>query len=174
VSSSAPLGVRVARGRPKAYPSVELVNASFEAAQLTMAILGLAHVASAWHWIAPKARFQNSHGPSRPRAIWPAFIGIGMIMFRTSRAIGSPRPSSHSISATRKTRLAQVSSDTFAQTVTYSAPDYGNRLRTYAATLAMAPATRTALLEARRLIDVQCAGQVYQHYAMRLQMAQRK
>jgi hypothetical protein len=48
--------VRVARDRPKAYPSVELVNASFEPAQPTMAILDLAYVASAWHWMTAAAR----------------------------------------------------------------------------------------------------------------------
>ena len=52
---------RVTRDRLKGYPNVEIVNASFEAAQLPMATFDLGYVAAAWHWIAPEARLQKSH-----------------------------------------------------------------------------------------------------------------
>jgi hypothetical protein len=71
--------------------------------------------------------------------------------------------------------FAAASFDTFPQVVTYPAEDDVNLLGTYSPTLAMAAAARTALLEdIRRLIEVRFAGQVCQHYAMSLQIAQRQ
>jgi hypothetical protein len=68
-----------------------------------------------------------------------------------------------------------VSFNTFLQVVTYPAEDDVNLLRTFSPTLAMAAAARMALLDdIQRLIAVPFAGQVCLHYAMSLQIAQRK
>jgi hypothetical protein len=69
--------------------------------------------------------------------------------------------------------LRAVSFNTFLQVVTYPAEDDVNLLRTFSPTLAMA--ARMALLDdIQRLIAVPFAGQVCLHYAMSLQIAQRK
>ena len=70
-------------------------------------------------------------------------------------------------------QFAQMAFETFPPIVTYSREDYINLLRTYSPTLAISAAARL-LEDIRRLIEVRFAGQVCQHYAMSLQIAQRK
>jgi ubiquinone/menaquinone biosynthesis C-methylase UbiE len=187
---------RVARDRLKAYPNVEIVNASFEAAQLPMATFDLVCVATALRWIAPEARFAKSHAllkasghlaiihrhyvsdeqgdafTAATQPIYQRYARDAVAGARTylPRCIGELEPE-----PIHEELFAAVSFDTFPQVATYPAEDDVNLLRTYSPTLAMAAAARMALLEdIQRLIEVRFAGQVCLHYAMSLQIAQRK
>jgi len=187
---------RIARERSKAYPNVEIVTASFEAAELPAAAFDLVYVATALHWIAPEARFQKSHallkasghlaiihwhhvshgqGDAFTTALQPIYQRYAQDVVAGARTylprlIGQLEPEPIDV-----VLFTQVSFGTFLQVVTCSAEDYVNCLTTYSPTLAMDLAVRTAMLEdIRRLIAVRFAGQVSQHYAMSLQIAQRK
>src|SRR5215470_14160852 len=52
---------RVAQANLKDYPQVEIINASFEEADLPLGGFDLVYVASALHWITPAARFAKPH-----------------------------------------------------------------------------------------------------------------
>jgi hypothetical protein len=65
--------------------------------------------------------------------------------------------------------------ETLPEVITYSAEDYVSLLSTYSPTLAMAPEERALFLDGiRRLIHEKFEGRILQHYAVSLQVAQRK
>src|SRR5262245_59380666 len=131
---------------------------------------------------------------SRPRTISPLFIGTHVLdeqadVFTADTAPIYRRYAQDAVTGARtylprrigqlepepidEQQFAQMAFETFPPIVTYSREDYINLLRTYSPTLAISAAARL-LEDIRRLIEVRFAGQVCQHYAMSLQIAQRK
>jgi hypothetical protein len=65
--------------------------------------------------------------------------------------------------------------ETLPEVITYSAEDYVSLLSTYSPTLAMAPEERATFLDGiHRLIHEKFGGRILQHYAISLQVAQRR
>jgi SAM-dependent methyltransferase len=52
---------RMARNNLRDYPRVQIINASFEEADLPIAGFDLVYAATAFHWIAPEVRFARPH-----------------------------------------------------------------------------------------------------------------
>ena len=193
------LGVRmarIARERLKAYANLSILNASFEEASLPAGAFDLIYVATAFHWVAPTVRFAKSHellkssghlavihrhhvSDERGDAFTAATQPIYQ-RYEPQTATGArtyvPRPRGHlRPEPIDETLFSPVSFDTFQEVVRYSAREYVDLLSTYSPTLAMAPDARAAFLaDIGALVDQRFGGQVLQHYAMSLQIAQRR
>lgn len=187
---------RVARERLAAYPDVDVVHAAFEAAGLPAGAFDLVYVATAFHWIAPEARFAKVHallkagghlaiihrhhvsdecGDAFTAATQPIYRRFERDVVAGARTY-VPRPVADlQADAVDEALFQPMSFDVFPQVVRYAARDYVDLLATYSPTLAMAPHARDAFLgDIRRLIEDRFGGHVVQHYAMSLQVARRK
>jgi SAM-dependent methyltransferase len=187
---------RVARDRLKAYPDVVIMHASFEEADLRAGAFDLVYVATAFHWIAPETRFAKTHASLRRAGHLAiihrnhvsdergdAFTAATQPIYRRyerdtaagARTYVPRRRADLGPEPVDETLFTPVSFDTYPEVVRYSADQYVSLLSTYSPTLAMKPEARTAFLdEIRQLIEQRFDGQVAQHYAMSLQLAQRK
>src|SRR5262249_4706301 len=92
---------RIARERLKAYPNVEIVTASFEAAELPAAAFDLVYVATALHWIATEARFSKIAGTAQ--GLGPSRHHSSALCFGRARRCVHHRPAAH-LSALRTRR----------------------------------------------------------------------
>jgi len=187
---------RIARDRLTAYPNVAIVNASFEEIDLPTATFDLVYVATAFHWIAPGVRFKKSHallkrsghlaiihrhhvsdeqGDAFTAATQPIYQRYERDAAVGARTYVPRRCADLRSEPIDETLFTPVSFATFPQVVRYSTGEYVSLLSTYSPTLAMPSDARTMFLDAiRLLIDERFGGQVLQHYAMSLQVAQRK
>jgi SAM-dependent methyltransferase len=188
--------VRIAHNRLRGFPNVHIVHASFEEAQLPRLAFDLVYAATAFHWLSADAKFAKSHALLKPlahlaiihrhhvsdergdtftAAMQPIYQHYGRdAAARTTAYVPrscaelAPEPIDESL-------FAPLAFDTFPEATTYSAQDYVSLLSTYSPTLAMSPQERCAFLgDVRRLIDEKFEGRVLQHYAVTMQVAQRK
>jgi SAM-dependent methyltransferase len=187
---------RIARNRLRAYRSVDIVNTSFEDAQLPRVAFDLVYVATAFHWISAEVKFAKSHALLKPSGHLAIIHRHHVSDERGDAFTAATQPiyQRHERDAAARTKVyvprpraelrpepideeifAPLSFDTFAEEVTYSAQDYLSLLSTYSPTLAMSPEERATFLEGIRcLIDEKFGGRVLQRYGVTLQVAQRK
>jgi SAM-dependent methyltransferase len=187
---------RVASDRLKAHPNVAIIHAPFEEAELPAGAFDLVYVATAFHWVAPEARFAKTHallrraghlaiihrnhvsderGDAFTAATQPIYQQYEQEAVAGARTYVPRRRVDLRPEPVDETLFTPVSFDTFPETVRYSADEYVDLLSTYSPTLAMKPRARATFLdEIRRLIEQRFNGEVTQHYAMSLQVAQRK
>jgi ubiquinone/menaquinone biosynthesis C-methylase UbiE len=187
---------RIARNSLRAYPSVHIVNASFEEAQLPQMAFDLVYVATAFHWISAEAKFAKSHALLKPSGHLAIIHRLHVSDERGDAFTAATQPiyQRYERDAAARTKVyvprpraelrpepideelfTTVAFDTFPEAVTFSAQDYVSLLSTYSPTLAMSPGERATFLdEIHRMIDEKFGGRVLLHYAVTLQVAQRK
>ena len=187
---------RIARGKLHAYPSVRILNASFERVSLPEGAFDLVFVATAFHWISIEAKFVKSHALLKPTG-YLAIIHRHHVSDQRDDAFTAavqPIYQRYERDAAARTRVYVPRSSTelrpefidedlfvplaferFTEAVSYSSRDYISLLSTYSPTLAMSREERSTFLGAiHRLIDEKFEGRIVQHYAVTLQIARRK
>jgi ubiquinone/menaquinone biosynthesis C-methylase UbiE len=187
---------RIARDRLKDYPNVEIVHSSFEEVDLPVRALDLVFVATAFHWIDPSVRFEKTHALLKhaghlaiihrnhvsdgqhdafTKAAQPIFKRYRRGTAAGARSYDPRRIADLKPEPVDTALFTHTHFRTFPMTARYSVDEYVNLLRTYSPTLAMTPAARRLFLEdIRQLILDDFQGEVLQHYAMSLQVAQSK
>jgi SAM-dependent methyltransferase len=187
---------RIARERLEAYKNVEIINASYEDADLPLGSFDLVYAATAFHWIDPTVRFTKTHALLKPSGylavIYRKHVSDGQGDAFTEATQPIYRRYERDTAAAARTYVPQRAEDLRAEPVDemlfrpvhfaafpviarYRADEYVSLLSTYSPTLSMAPPSRASFLdEIRHLIHRQFAGEVLIHYAMTLAIAQKK
>jgi len=186
---------RVARENLKDYPSVEIINSSFEDVDLPLGSFDLAYAASALHWIAPEFRFAKPHAHLKETGHL-AIIRRNKVSDEEGDLFASAVQSVYerykwdstrtkTLAPRRKTEVTPPPLDqslfelscfkTFPVATRYSAAEYAGLLNTISWTILMPDAERASFLaDIRQLIEERFNGEVVQHYAMSLVVARKK
>lgn len=188
---------QVARTRLAAYPRVRIVQADFEAWEADdEAPFDLVLAASSWHWLDPATAYGRVHAllrpggclallsnhgrPGRrgspPRAFWDA---TGELYRRHAPALATrrgPHPVPDRRSEVRRSGLfAGVTRRTWWWRRDFDGPAYRALLTTYSDHATLAPAQRTALLDAiGQLIDREFGGRAPLQWMTELVTARRR
>jgi SAM-dependent methyltransferase len=186
---------RTARDNLRDYPNAQIINASFEEADLPVAEFDLVYAATAFHWIAPEVRFARSHALLKPaghvaiirrHAVsdeqGDLFIKASQPIYRQHRETGS---SSRAKDPVRRSDLSPQPIDetlfqlshfaTFPVVARYASQEYVSLLSTHSSIILLPADTRASLLgEIRRLIDERFNGQITLHSAVSLLVARKR
>lgn len=186
---------REARRNLASFPGVRVITGAFEEAGLADEYFDLVYSATAFHWIAPEAKFAEPYRILRPRGHL-AIIGTshvsdeaGDYFFHATQPLYSQfRPGGDQDGTYRlplaadlkpepvDTRLFEpVCFEKFPVAIPYSAAEYANLLNTYSPVLSMAADQRAAFLQAiADLIDASFGGSVVKNYVFTLTLARKE
>jgi ubiquinone/menaquinone biosynthesis C-methylase UbiE len=187
---------RIARKRLETYQNVEIINSSYEDADLPAGGFDLVYAATAFHWIDSTVRFtkthrllkqsgylaviyrkhvSDGHGDTFTAATQPIYQQYERDTAAAARTYIPQRRAELRPEPVDETLFNPVHFEAFPMTALYSADEYVSLLSTYSPTLSMGPEARASFLnEIRQLIHAQFEGEVFVHYAMTLALAHKK
>ncbi len=184
----------LARQKLQAYSNVHIVTGAFEEAVLPPEAFDLVYSATAFHWIAPEAKFSKPHALLRKNGYLAiihthhvsdgaddAFLFASQPIYAKTQPgalnkdFRPPLASQLKPDALDETLFSPIFFRVFSAIARYTADEYVQLLSTYSGTIAMSPHCRRIFLnDMRELIERDFNGRLDKHYAFTLTIGKKK